>query len=296
MPGRRISATTLLAALFLIMLVSTTLAGWSQEDSKGKSQDSEPGIQDNSFLIEEAYNQEDGVVQHISMFTRLWQSNQWSYTFTQEYPVQGQKNQLSYTLPIVHDGTFPGSGVGLGDAAINYRYQLVGSGETAVAFSPRATLLLPTGSVRDGRGAGGFGFQTNLPLSVELGKHFVTHWNVGGTIVPSAQDAAGDHASIKGYNLGQSIIWLAHPRFNVMLETLWTGSEGVVAKDKTQFSHDLLISPGIRWAYNFSNGLQIVPGVAVPLGAGPSAGEKGLILYLSFEHPWAAFKKHSAGN
>ena len=26
--------------------------------------------------------------------------------------------------------------------------------------------------------------------------------------------------------------------------------------------------------------------IAVPLGAGPSAGEKGLFVYLSFEHPF----------
>jgi len=59
----------------------------------------------------------------------------------------------------------------------------------------------------------------------------------------------------------------------------------VVANDQTQRSKSLLISPGVRWAYNFKSGLQIVPGVAVPLGVGPSSGERGLILYLSFEHP-----------
>ena len=32
-------------------------------------------IQDNSFLVEEAYNQEDGVVQHISFFERLATAN-----------------------------------------------------------------------------------------------------------------------------------------------------------------------------------------------------------------------------
>ncbi|HET9696175.1 MAG TPA: hypothetical protein VFP40_04855, partial [Terriglobales bacterium] len=68
-------------------------------------------------------------------------------------------------------------------------------------------------------------------------------------------------------------------------ETIWTGSEAVIAQDRTQRSYNWLISPGIRWAHNFKSGLQIVPGVAVPLGAGPSAGEKGLIIYLSFEHP-----------
>ena len=39
------------------------------------------------------------------------------------------------------------------------------------------------------------------------------------------------------------------------------------------------------------NGLQIVPGVAFPIGAGPSSGDHGVILYLSFEHPWPALVK-----
>jgi hypothetical protein len=41
-------------------------------------------IQDNSFLLEEAYNQEDGVIQHISLFQYLKKSKDWQYIFTQE--------------------------------------------------------------------------------------------------------------------------------------------------------------------------------------------------------------------
>jgi hypothetical protein len=63
-------------------------------------------------------------------------------------------------------------------------------------------------------------------------------------------------------------------------------SQFVVAPDKTEWSRFLFLSPGIRWAYNFKNGLQIVPGIAVPIGVGPSGGEKGVFLYLSLEHPF----------
>ncbi len=88
-------------------------------------------------------------------------------------------------------------------------------------------------------------------------------------------------------NLGQSVVWLANPRVNVLVETLWTTTQKIVAPGKTNWSQDLYVSPGIRWAYNFKSGLQIVPGVAVPIGIGSCAGEKGLIVYLSFEHPFA---------
>jgi hypothetical protein len=32
--------------------------------------------------------------------------------------------------------------------------------------------------------------------------------------------------------------------------------------------------------------LQIVPGLALPIGLGPIAGERGVFAYLSFEHPF----------
>ena len=42
-------------------------------------------VQDNSFLIEEAYNQEAGVVQHILNLQRA--DRDWFLSFTQEWPV-----------------------------------------------------------------------------------------------------------------------------------------------------------------------------------------------------------------
>lgn len=247
-------------------------------------------IQDNSFLVEEGYNQEFGVVQHINTFTRNFSTHSWQYTFTQEWPVPGVKHQLSYTLAATRD-TSSRDGAGLGDMAINYRYQMLGDGESKVAFAPRVSLLAPTGDSRAGHGAGGLGVQVNLPASIVINDHLVTHWNAGATFVPRAQNELGDRAATHGYNLGQSFVWLIHPRFNALLETTWAGAEQVTGRGQTQRVHDLLISPGVRWAYNFKNGLQIVPGVAVPLGVGPSSGEKGIFLYLSFEHPFRALRK-----
>jgi hypothetical protein len=267
--------------LFLLWVAVSSLAA--------QDTDQHP-IQDNSFLVEEAYNQEFGVVQHISGFTRLWPSGQWAYTFTQEWPIDpAPRNQLSYTLSLVpaEDGR-----AGLGDTALNYRYQLVGNGESRLAFAPRLSLLLPTGDSRLGRGAGGTGFQTSLPLSVVVSPHLVTHWNVGATFVPHAHGLSGDESRIWGYNLGQSFVWLAKPRCNFLLETVWNSAETVVARGQTARSNNLLISPGIRWAIDAPRGLQIVPGIGMPIGVGPSASEKGVFLYLSFEHPYRKLPKH----
>ena len=121
-------------------------------------------IADNSFLIEEAYNQEPGVVQHISAWQRSLRTAAWAYTFTQEWPVGSQAHQLSYTIPVQR--TESPSNTGLGDAALNYRYQL--RADARVAIAPRLSLLVPTGSSARGLGSGHVGAQLNVPLSVTL--------------------------------------------------------------------------------------------------------------------------------
>ena len=273
------------------LLPANAQSGDSEKKQEQKSQEP-PGIQDNSFLVEEAYNQEYGVVQHIQIVQRLWQSKDWAYSFTQEWPVdRAPRNQLSYTIPVMHGGGSTGTAAtGMGDIALNYRYQVLGNGKARVAFAPRLSVLLPTGDSRRGLGSGGAGLQSNLALSVLSGKRFVTHWNLGGQWAPAANDGLGDKAEAWGYNAGQSVVWLLRPRFNALLETVFFSSESVVAAGKTARDRQMFLNPGIRWAYNFSNGLQIVPGISVPVGVGPSAGEAGVLFYLSFEHPFTRRK------
>ena len=265
----------------------TTLTFCGPVLGQDNSKNTAPPIQDNSFLIEEAYNQESGVVQHISTFSRMWNSKDWGYTFTQEWPgLRNWRHQFSYTVVGLHAGSFSGSGAGLGDTMLNYRYQVVGSGDTRVAFAPRLSLLLPTGGVQQGRGTGGVGVQANLPVSVAVHPRLITHWNLGGTYTPRAHNMDHLRAGTMGYNLGQSFIAIVHPRFHIMLETSAGAFQSVVGRASTAWSRTLYTSPGVRWAFNMKNGLQIVPGVAMPVGIGPSAGERGLFLYLSFEHPF----------
>jgi len=205
-------------------------------------------IQDNSFLIEEAYNQERGVVQHIS--TLLRSPGSWSYSLTQEWPLSGQRHQLSFTVPIER---------GVGDVAINYRHQLTGlglGGGGRAAFAPRLSLLLPTTE------GGSLGLQVNLPVSAMLTRGVVSHWNAGATLTRANETV---------YNGGASVIWLARPSVNFMLEVVWTGSAR---------SGDVIVNPGLRWAHNLGN-LQIVPGISFPDG-------RDVFLYLSFEHPFAS--------
>ncbi|HEV7839347.1 MAG TPA: hypothetical protein VGO75_14865, partial [Gemmatimonadaceae bacterium] len=192
--------------------------------------------------------------------------------------------QLSYTVPFISAGR--GTGRGMGDVALNYRYQLVDATRSRVLVAPRLSLLLPTGDERRGRGAGGLGLQVNLPISVEHSPRFVTHWNVGATLTPSARNEIGDEATTRGINLGGSMIWLAHSALNAMLEVVWARNEAVSGPGERFSYRGLYLSPGLRGAIDFSSGLQIVPGIAVPIGIGPSSGDRQIFLYLSFEHPF----------
>ncbi|MGH7614015.1 MAG: transporter [Gemmatimonadales bacterium] len=261
------------------VLGALVLGGCALAQAARAQQSAPPAeIADNSFLIEEAYNQERGVVQHISAFMWSRDAHSWLYTFTQEWPLFGQRSQLSFTVPLEGSGR-----TRIGDLALNYRYQLAGT-ESRVSVSPRLSVLAPTGSAAAGVGAGGAGLQVNLPVSVEVAPRLVTHWNAGATVTPSAGNGTSDRATTTAYNLGASAIWRPRRTFHVMLEVAWAQAETVVGSGVTSHEQELLISPGVRWAHNFASGLQIVPGIAFPIGVGPSRGSDGVFLYLSLEH------------
>jgi hypothetical protein len=239
-------------------------------------------IQDNSFLIEEAYNQEYGVVQHIGTWARS-SGGDWTFAFTQEWPLGGIRHQLSYTIPVQSSEA---TGTGLGDVALNYRYQLVGNPEARSVVAPRFSLLLPTGDDQLERGTGGLSFQVNLPVTLVLTPQIVTHWNAGATVSPTAKNPLGAKATTTSVNLGASVIWLLHPSFNLMLETLWLRTESVVGDGQTAGEEFLFLNPGVRWAFNLAGDLQVVPGVAYTIGLSPDSSQDALFLYLSFEHPF----------
>ena len=235
-------------------------------------------IQDNSFLLEEAYNQERGVVQHIGTFQRA-SGGDWQFGFTQEWPLGGIRHQLSYGIPLQSaDGT------GIGDIALNYRYQLAGNPEARTVMAPRMTLLLPTGDEKRGRGAGGLGFQGNFPLTMVLSPSLVFHGNAGITVTPAATDVLGAKATTVNRNVGASAIWLLKPSFNLLVELLWLSEESVAGEGTTRREETTLLNPGIRMAFDLANDLQIVPGLAYTFGLGSAADEDAVFVYLSFEH------------
>ena len=239
-----------------------------------------PKVQDNSFLVEEAYNQERGVVQHIGTMLARRGSSDLEFGFAQEWPIGSIIHQLSYDIPF----STMGSSTGIGDIGINYRYQLLGDGDARLAVTPRATLFIPTGDWKRARGNGALGGELAIAGSYVISRFVSSHTNAGVSFTPSAKNVAGEKANVHAWSIGQSLILTASSLIQPMLEAVYSRGTEVTGSDRTSSVESFLVAPGARMAINFDSGLQVVPGLAVPIGIGPSSGERGVFFYLSFEH------------
>lgn len=242
-------------------------------------------IEDNSFFIEEAYNQEPGVVQHI--FNGLYfnkPTKDLELSFTQEWPVFSQRHQLSYTIP--YNSINSGNPSGLGDIMIHYRYMAL-TCDDWITFAPRFSLILPIGNKDKGLGSGTLGYEINLPFSKRLSDQFVTHINAGITLIPSITETIDDKEYKTTYTSffgGISLIYLATRELNIMLEALHT-YEKESSDDLTFDNNETIISPGLRYLIPIESlDLEIVPGFALPISINKDETRLGFFFYLSFEH------------
>jgi Putative MetA-pathway of phenol degradation len=238
------------------------------------------GIQDNSFLVEEAYNQEPGVVQHIltipAVFTRG--DREISPNFTQEWPIFSQTHQFSYTVP----HTFREDENGFEDIRLNYRLQALMEGAKTPAFAPRVSLVIPAGNADTGFGHDSVGYEVNLPFSKIVSDRWTVHFNIGGSLFPNVRDQ-----DLWNYNLGGSAIYAVSANFNLMIESVAFWEEDVDESKHVDRSLIALLSPGARYAFNLRNDAQLVVGLAVPIGLTSDSPEYGLFFYCSFEHRFA---------
>jgi hypothetical protein len=236
-------------------------------------------IEDNSFFIEEAYNQEAGVVQHIPNSYRSSVTGDIFATFTQEWPVGSQDHQFSYTVPYASMNGL----TGIGDIMLNYRYQLIRS-DDGLAVSPRFSVSVPTGNEYNGFGDGVIGYQVNLPVSKRWSNDMVTHFNLGGTVLPGVRHPiSGSKELLNSYFGGGSVIYLMTQQFNVMVEALHTVSKTFKTPVGADYTGETIIAPGFRFAVDI-NDVQIVPGIAFPFTFASGNNHNGLFLYISFEH------------
>jgi hypothetical protein len=249
------------------------------------------GIEDNSFLVEEAYNQEPGVVQHIfnALYTNDFHRHGWSFSFTQEWPLFSQDHQISYTIPSSHLIEEGQKQNGIGDILINYRYQLLEEDPKIPAFAPRFSLILPTGNRDKGTGNGVVGYQWSLPFSKKVASRLALHANLGLTYLPKVRVPLDDggHSpkrSLVSPNLGGSAIFALTSRVHLMLEWVGLFEQSLNDEGKRERDFKATISPGIRAAVINTENLQTVLGIGIPIGLTQPADNYGVFLYFSVEH------------
>ena len=226
----------------VILLVTSTLSLAAGEPSP---------IEDHNFMLEAGRNRDNAVLQYNSFFFR----GATAIDLAQEWAVSSPKHQLGYTIPIYSDER-----TGLGDVTLNYRYQLLGEGESRVALAPRVSLILPTRSAHFGERSGGV--QVNLPLSASITSRLATHTNVGATWFVDRGE--------RELNLGQSIAFDVTERMAVSVDAAYTRCGGG--------SHLFVVRPGVQFSLDGPRGMSIAPGVAFPTGG-------GVLVYVALEHP-----------
>ena len=147
-------------------------------------------------------------------------------------------------------------------------FTALGNGDAPLHVAPRLSLVLPTGSEEDGRGSGSLGVEGNLPVSLVASDAFAFHTNTGF--------ALDGESGVVDARLGASGILRVRRWVNFMLETVWSSEEEDV----------VFLNPGVRWAFDLVEGLQVVPGLAYTVAVG-DGGSDALFLYLSLEHPFS---------
>ena len=264
------------------------------------------GIRDNSFLIEEAYNQEPGVVQHV--WTARFgadhrdgaNSRTWDLDFSQEWPIFTQRHQFAYAIPYAFVDEDAENASGIGDVELNYRYQLFMEEEGLPAVSPSLSLILPTGDEDRGFGTGRVGYSFNLPVSKTISSRMYMNLNAGVTLTPGVQARLSTNRrsrefDLLDFNVGASVFYALTEKFHVVLEATWESIERIEEFDprgsrrprrRRERGDEVTLAPGFRWAWDLPGDLQIVPGVAFPIGLTEQTVDYGVFLYFSVEHPF----------
>jgi len=234
-------------------------------------------IMDNSFLVEEAFNQEPGIFQNIATLRR-GNDDTWEAAFTQEWPLFTQTHQLSFTVGAL--------GIddqhGLDDLIINYRWQASMESTSVPAFSPRVSIILPTANTSKGLGGGGMGWQVNLPFSKQFNETYV-HWNAGFTHTPTAEGPLRHH-NLFTPHLALSTIRRLRPMFTLMLESVVEWEQSVKG-DTTRRDMIWTLSPGFQTGWNVGD-TQTIVGAALPVAVLDGDPTVGVFGYLSYELPF----------
>lgn len=285
-------------------------------DEKKAAKEGPRHIRDNAFLVEEAFNQEPGDVQHIFNWLNFWdrspegRTRDFGFFYTMELPLGTQKHQFSFTTLFIsafedpNDASATNQG-GVSDTFLNYRYQLLAD-DDFLWCAPRLSLIVPTGDERFGLGTGQLGYSFNLPIS-RYGDSFDFHFNGGFTLVPNVsafltteiegpgfelpagaqpptRTTRSPRHDLYGYNLGASAYWKPRTDLHLFVEALALLFDQINDQGSRDRITQVFVNPGVRYAVCQLDQVEWVIGVSVPVGLTRDTPDIGVFAYMSIEH------------
>ena len=271
------------------LAVLTLFAGVTAQAAEPRPID---GFSDHSFLLEEAYNQERGEVQHTfkAVYTKDFRRRGWSFKFEQEWWLFTEDHQVAFSIPFSHLREEGERQRGVGDIQIEYRYQLTEEGPNIPAVAPQFTLILPTGNRDKGTGNGVVGYEWSIAASKKVASRLALHANLGLTFLPKVRVPLDDDQrlspkrSLVSYDVGASVVLALSSNIHMLLEWVGEFEEEINNEGKSERVFKAILSPGIRAAVINRDGLQTVLGVGIPIGVTGPADNYGAFLYFSVEH------------
>lgn len=258
-----------------IALCAQTLFAFQDSTSVKSEWRNEPmSIEDNSFLIEEAFNQSSGVIQY-TLINQLTNGST-NFNFECEFPLKRELHQLSFSIPAKLDQSF----FGLEDLVISYRPLLSGR-HRWVMVAPRFSLVIPTGKFSRGFGSGLFGLEWNLALTKRLSRGLITHVNLGSShllnnteLATLPEDKTRENR-LQNRFAGASLILALARNCDFMTE--------FKATNEVKGNWNLAANPGFRFLLKVKE-FAIVPGISSPLewrSGKPMLSQ--ILVYLSIE-------------
>lgn len=236
-------------------------------------------LQQNSFLLEEAYNQDIDIYQHFNIMRLDPIAETWNNSFTVEIPLQSLTHQLSILAPASKVNLLHDSEAGLGDVQLGYKYQWID--EDPLAAAPHVRLILPTGDSEKNLGHNALGARATLPVSYNPNDQWSFHANLGAGLTPNAKNYNDDKADLVSIQYGSSAVYSPKPNLNLMIELAGANEQDVTGSNKTEWNDSFYISPGAAFSFETTSGMQIVPGLAIPMDVASSSYE--ILFYFSVQ-------------
>lgn len=245
----------------------------------------ETGIEDNSIFIDEAFNQDKGVQQHITTFSFFREEVILHYTH--ELPLINERHQLSVTVPYSISNSQNKNYHGINDVTVAYQYWLLKKDNRLMA-TPGIAFQIPTGDTQVNNQSGFAGLTGYLALSKRISDKLIIHTNgrLGYFKKIKSPNQSSDlelpPTKFHSGTSGISFVWLVSDKLNFLIENINTREHEFI-NNKRKTNNQYTLNPGLRTCFNSRN-TQFVLGASCPTNLVKNKKtELGFLFYLSIE-------------